>query len=75
MASIKDLEKLTSDEPRTFEEWLSRFDEDGRELVVDSIITSRLDDVYAVISDLDVNPFPFRRASLNGFRNRLVEGE
>lgn len=75
MANIKDLEKLTSDEPRTFDEWLSRFDDDDRDLVVDSIITSRLDDVFNVISNLDVNPYPFRRQSLNGFRNRLMEGE
>lgn len=75
MANIKDLETLSGDEPRTFEEWLSRFDDDDRDLVVDSIITSRLDDVFNVISNLDMNPYPFRRQSLNGFRNRLMEGE
>lgn len=75
MANLKDLENLESDEPRTFEEWLDRFNDDDRDLVIDSIITSRLDDVYAVISALDVNPYPFRRQSLNGFRNRLMEGE
>ena len=54
---------------------MGRFDEEDRDLVAHSIITARADDVYAVISKLEVNPYPFRRETFNGHKKKLIEGQ
>ena len=74
MAKLSDLENLKEETPRDFWEWMGRFDEDDRDLVAHSIITARADDVYAVISKLQENPYPFRRETFNGHKKKLIEG-
>ena len=74
MATLNDLENLQEETPRDFWEWMGRFGEEDRDLVAHSIITARADDVYAVISKLEVNPYPFRRETFNGHKKKLIEG-
>jgi len=74
MAKLSDLENLKEETPRDFWEWLGRFSEEDRDLVAHSIITARADDVYAVISKLDENPYPFLRDTFNSHKKKLIEG-
>lgn len=74
MATLNDLENLQEETPRDFWEWMDRFDEKDRDLVAHSIITARADDVYAVISKLQKNPYPFMRETYNGHRRKLIDG-
>lgn len=74
MAKLSDLENLKEETPRDFWEWLGRFSEEDRDLVAHSIITSRADEVYAVISKLQKNPYPFMRETYNGHRRKLIDG-
>lgn len=74
MATLNDLENLQEETPRDFWEWMGRFDEEDRDLVAHSIITARADDVYAVISKLQKNPYPFMRETYNGHRRKLIDG-
>ena len=74
MAKLSDLENLKEETPRDLWEWLGRFSEEDRDLVAHSIITARADDVYAVISKLQKNPYPFMRETYNGHRRKLIDG-
>ena len=74
MAKLSDLENLKEETPRDFWEWLGRFSEEDQDLVAHSIITARADDVYAVISKLQKNPYPFMRETYNGHRRKLIDG-
>ena len=75
MATLNDLETLDTSAPVDLEDWLGRFSEDDRELVVEKIMTARTNDVYPIISRLDKNPYPFERSTLNHHRRVLRGGK
>ena len=75
MATLNDLETLDTSAPVDLEDWLGRFDEEGRDVVVHAILTKSTNDVYPVLSNLDVNPYVFERATLNHHRRILKAGK
>ncbi|WP_426716506.1 hypothetical protein ACEN19_11175 [Corynebacterium auriscanis] len=70
MATINDLKELSS-KPRTIEEWLDRFDEEDKRVVVESIIRGTTANLWPILSQLEDNPFPFRKDTINHARRIL----
>lgn len=75
MATLNDLELLEKYEPKTFDEWIGEFSDDERDLILESIITARADDVFRVLSKLDQNHYPFTRKTFNGHKRKVMIGE
>ena len=75
MASIKDLEALDLSALTDLEDWLRRFTDEERDVVVHAILTARTNDVYPVLSNLEENAYPFERATLNHHRRILKAGK
>lgn len=70
MATINDLKEIES-KPVTIEQWLNRFNDSDRKIVIDSIIKGKTSDLYPILKNLDDNPFPFKRDTINHARNLL----
>lgn len=70
MATIEDLKNLR-ETPRTIFDWLARFNDEDRDIVVDSILRSSTADLWPVLTKLDDNPFPFKRETINHARRLL----
>lgn len=73
MASINQLKEVTQ-EPATLEEWLDGFDEQDRRTVVSAVLRGSTAQVFPIISQLEDNPYPFKRSTLNHHR-RIMRGE
>lgn len=69
MALVSDLLDV-KDEPSTMEEWLGRFSEQDRKIVIDSIRSHKSSKIYPILKDLDENPYPFSVAALSDWRRR-----
>ncbi|OFT36222.1 hypothetical protein HMPREF3166_01490 [Corynebacterium sp. HMSC08A12] len=72
MATIDDLKRINS-APRTVEEWLGRFNEEDRQVVVEAIISGKTSDLYPLLNTLETNPFTFRKSTINHIRRLLLE--
>ena len=75
MANIKDLEALDLSAPTDLEDWLGRFSDEDRDVVIHAILTARTNDVYPVLANLEENSYPFERATLNHHRRILKAGK
>lgn len=69
MTSINDLKKM-SDAPTTVSEWLATFTPEDQDTIITAIHTHSPGKVWAIISQLDENPFPFGRTTLVSWRHR-----
>ena len=74
MSTIADLEGLGVS-PHTSLGWLDSFDGEARARVVASIIEHRPAQLWPILSNLDVNPYPLKRSSFSAFCKKVKEGE
>lgn len=77
MATIDTLKELASTErtPRTIDEWLDRFNDEDKAVVLKAVITTPAATLYPVVKELDDNPYPFRAKGLTDLARRIRKGE
>lgn len=58
----------------TVQEWLDSFGEDDRNVIVEAMMTAQPKQVWPILSNLDDNPYPFTKSSLEAYMRR-IKGE
>lgn len=71
MTDVKEAIDKWGTSPRTVKEWLDRFPEEDRRVVRDAITKVPSKVLFPIISELDENPYPFTRKTLNDIARQL----
>lgn len=72
MTNVNDLKTIPTG-PQTMEEWLDNFTPEDRAIVEDAILTRPLVALMPILTELDDNPFPFRKNTLSAWRSRYKD--